>query len=62
MHINLQDVFLTIVIGCLCWYVNASLNTVPILNKIVSVVIVVVSVLFLLQYCGFHVMDVSVSR
>lgn len=52
MEINVIGIFLVIVFSCLAWYANASLNTVPVLNKIVSVLIVVVGVLLLLQNLG----------
>lgn len=52
MEINVIQIAVIIILACLAWWVNATLNTVPILNKIISVIIVVVSVLLVLQACG----------
>ncbi len=52
MHINIMAILVICVIAGLCWWVNQQLNTVPVLNKVVSVVIVVVAVLLLLQSMG----------
>lgn len=52
MDIKITAILIICVLACLAWYVNAALNTVPVLNKLVSVLIVVVSVILLLQACG----------
>lgn len=52
MDINIMGIIVVCILAGLAWYVNASLNTVPVLNKVVSVIIVVVAVLLVLQNCG----------
>jgi hypothetical protein len=52
MHISIVSIFVICVIAGLCWYVNETLNAVPVLKKVVAVVIVVVAVLCLLQSMG----------
>lgn len=52
MHISIVNIFVICVIAGLCWYVNEALNTVPVLKKVVSVIIIVVAVLCLLQSTG----------
>lgn len=52
MEINVIQIVVICILAALAWYVNAALNTVPVLNKVVSVIIVVVAVLLLLQSCG----------
>lgn len=52
MEINVISILVICVLAALAWYVNATLNTVPVLNKVVSVIIVVVAVLLLLQSMG----------
>lgn len=44
MDINVLQIIVIIILACLAWYVNEALNTVPVLKKVVSVIIVVVSV------------------
>lgn len=52
MDINVTAILVICVLAGLAWYVNATLNTVPVLNKVVSVIIVVAAVLLLLQSMG----------
>ncbi len=52
MDINIIQLIVICILAALAWWVNATLNTVPMLNKIVSVLIVVVAVLLLLQSLG----------
>jgi hypothetical protein len=52
MHISIIGIFVICVVAGLCWYVNETLNTVPVLKKVVAVIIVVVAVLCLLQSVG----------
>lgn len=52
MHINIISILVICVIAGLCYWVNQTLNTTPILNKVVSVIIVVVAVLLVLQSMG----------
>lgn len=61
MHVQMGEIFLICVIACLCWYVNATLNTVAVLNKVVSVIIVVVGVLLLLQSLGLLHSGITVN-
>lgn len=49
MQINLLQLFLIVVFSSLAWWVNAEINTIPQLNKIVRVVIVVVAVVLLVS-------------
>lgn len=52
MEINIVGIFVICILAGLAWYVNAALNAVPVLNKVVCVIIVVVAVLLLLQSMG----------
>lgn len=61
MHIQISEVFVICVIAALCWYVNVTFNTVPILNKIITAIIVVVSVLLLLQSFGLINSHISIN-
>ncbi len=44
MHINILQILLIVIFTSLAYWVNATLNSVPQLNKVVSVLIVVVGV------------------
>lgn len=62
MHVQLVGIFLTIVFAILAWYIN-NMNPVPVLKQLINVLIVIVSVLFVLQFCGLiHFADVSLSK
>ncbi len=52
MEINVIQIIVICVLAGLAWWVNETLNTVPILKKVVSVVIVVAAVIILLQSLG----------
>ena len=52
MDIDVIRIVVILIIAGLCWYANARLNKVPVLNEVVSVLIVVLSVLLLLSACG----------
>lgn len=52
MTIDIITILVICIIAGLAWYVNAALNTVPVLNKVVQVIIVVAAVLLLLQSLG----------
>ena len=52
MHISIVGIFVICVVAGLCWYVNETLNSVPVLKKVVAVIIVVVAVICLLQSTG----------
>lgn len=62
MHVELTQILVICVVAGLCWYVNAMLNPVAVLNKVVSVVIVIVAVLLLLQSLGLMNSGVTVNR
>lgn len=52
MDINVMSIIVILILAGLAWWVNVTLNTVPVLNKVVSVIIVVVAVILLLQSLG----------
>jgi predicted tellurium resistance membrane protein TerC len=52
MTINIMAILVICVIAGLCYWVNQQLNTTPVLNKVVAVIIVVVAVLLILQSMG----------
>ncbi len=60
MHIDIGAIFVICVIAGLCYWVNMMLNKVPVLNTVVSVIIVVVAVLLLMQSVGLIHSDISV--
>lgn len=61
MHVNITEILVICIIAALAWYVNATLNTVAVLNKVVSVIIVVVAVLLLLQSLGLLHSGITVN-
>ncbi len=61
MEINVAGIVLTIIFSTLAWYGNAKLNTVPVSNQIVSVLIVVLAVFFLVYYMGFSGLNSHIS-
>jgi hypothetical protein len=60
MDVNIMQILVICIVAGLCWYVNSTLNPVPVLKKVVGVVIVVVAVLLLLQSLGIMHSNVSV--
>jgi len=52
MNINIIAIVLIVIFAGLAWWVNETLNNIPVLKKIVSVIIVVVAVLLLIQSLG----------
>jgi hypothetical protein len=52
MDINIIQLIVICVIAGLCWWANETLNSVPILKKVVQVIIMVAAVLLVLQSLG----------
>jgi len=52
MDINVMQIVVILVVAGLAYWVNETLNSVPVLKTVVKVVIVVVAVLLLLQSLG----------
>lgn len=61
MHINILEIIVIVTLAGLAWYVNATLNTIPVLNRVIQVIIVVAAVLLLLQSLGLINSHVSIS-
>ena len=62
MDVNIIQIIVIVVIAGLAWYVNETLNSVPVLKKVISVIIVVVAVLCLLQSLGVMNSGIRIGR
>lgn len=60
MEINIAAIIVTCTLAALAWYVNETLNPVPVLKTVIRVVIVVTAVLLFLQNCGLMGSNVHV--
>lgn len=52
MSINIMQLIVIITLCGLAYWVNETLNKVPVMNTVIKVIIVVVGVLLVLQSCG----------
>jgi hypothetical protein len=52
VDINILQLIVICIIAGLCWWANETLNTVPVLKKVIQVLIVVVAVLLVLNSLG----------
>jgi hypothetical protein len=52
MHAHVIPLALIVGLSILAWWVNETLNTIPVLKKVIQVVIVVIAILLVLQSLG----------
>jgi len=61
MDINVVGLIVTVIVACVAWWANETLNSVPILKTVVKVIIVVVALLCLWAALGVRNHTISVG-